>query len=106
VGFDAQSQPVRQPAVADVPAAVIGYRVRTTSTFSSQADADAYVTRLKASGRRPYRAAIAAAGAARTPARKDPMEVDRGRHRGLAGLVPNDHASMKRLGLVAGCLRV
>ncbi len=49
-GFDAQSQPVRQPAVADVPAGVIGYRVRTTSTFSSQADAAAYVTRLKAAG--------------------------------------------------------
>ncbi|GAA2500869.1 sporulation domain-containing protein [Terrabacter carboxydivorans] len=49
-GFGAQSQPVRQPAVADVPASVIGYRVRSTSTFPSQADATAYVTRLKAAG--------------------------------------------------------
>lgn len=49
-GFDAHSQAVRQPAVADVPAGIIGYRVRATPTFSSQADATAYVTRLKAAG--------------------------------------------------------
>ncbi|GAA1971582.1 phosphodiester glycosidase family protein [Terrabacter lapilli] len=49
-GFDAQSQPVRQPAVADVPAGTIGYRVRATATFSTQADATAYVTRLEAAG--------------------------------------------------------
>lgn len=49
-GFDAQSQPVTQPAVADVPAGVIGYRVRATSTFASSADAGAYVARLKTAG--------------------------------------------------------
>ncbi|GAA2746324.1 phosphodiester glycosidase family protein [Terrabacter aerolatus] len=49
-GFDARSEAVRQPAVADVPAGVIGYRVRTTSTFTSRADAAAYVTRLQAAG--------------------------------------------------------
>ncbi|WP_374970490.1 phosphodiester glycosidase family protein [Terrabacter sp. BE26] len=49
-GFTARSEAVRQPAVADVPAGVIGYRVRATPTFSSQADATAYATRLKAAG--------------------------------------------------------
>ena len=49
-GFDAQSQPVTQPAVADVPAGVIGYRVRARSTFASSTDAAAYVARLKAAG--------------------------------------------------------
>lgn len=49
-GFEARSEAVRQPAVADVSAGVIGYRVRTTSMFPSQADATAYVTRLQAAG--------------------------------------------------------
>lgn len=49
-GCDAQSQPVRQPAIADVPAGTIGYRVRATATFSTQAAATAYATRLKAAG--------------------------------------------------------
>lgn len=49
-GFDTRSQPVTQPAVADVPAGVIGYRVRTGSTFASSADAAAYVARLRAAG--------------------------------------------------------
>lgn len=49
-GFEAQAQPVRQPAVADVPAGVIGYRVRLTETFTGKADADAKVAQLKSAG--------------------------------------------------------
>ena len=39
-GFDARVERVHQPAVADVPAGVLGYRVRVGS-FSSKAEADA-----------------------------------------------------------------
>ncbi|SES48901.1 Sporulation related domain-containing protein [Pedococcus cremeus] len=49
-GFDAEAQPVRQPAVADVPAGVIGYRVRLTDQFASKSAADQDVARLKAAG--------------------------------------------------------
>jgi len=49
-GFAAQAQAVRQPAVADVPAGVIGYRVRLTERFTSKADADQAVAQLKAAG--------------------------------------------------------
>ena len=49
-GFDAEAQPVRQPAVADVPAGVIGYRVRLTRQFASKSEADQDVARLKAAG--------------------------------------------------------
>lgn len=53
-GFDTQSQPVTQPKVADVPAGVIGYRVRASSTFASSTAAAAYVARLKAAGFTAY----------------------------------------------------
>lgn len=49
-GFDAQAQPVRQPAVADVPAGVIGFRVRLTEMFTSKSDADGVVAQLKDAG--------------------------------------------------------
>lgn len=47
-GFPAQSQPVRQPKVADVAASVIGYRVRLVEGYPTQVAAKAVVTRLKA----------------------------------------------------------
>lgn len=49
-GFTARSQPVRQPAVADAPGGIIGYRVRATETFATSTDATAYAARLKAAG--------------------------------------------------------
>ncbi|MDU0314861.1 phosphodiester glycosidase family protein [Phycicoccus sp. M110.8] len=49
-GFPAQAQQVLQPAVADVPAGVLGWRVRLTTTFGSQAQATAEAARLKAAG--------------------------------------------------------
>lgn len=49
-GFAAQSQPVRQPTVADEAGGVIGYRVRATATFATSTDATAYAARLKAAG--------------------------------------------------------
>ncbi|WP_020389564.1 phosphodiester glycosidase family protein [Kribbella catacumbae] len=49
-GFAAEAQPVEQPAAADVPAGVIGYRVRLTQTFASSSAASAKVTALRAAG--------------------------------------------------------
>ncbi|GAB3449014.1 phosphodiester glycosidase family protein [Phycicoccus ginsengisoli] len=49
-GFPAQAQQVLQPAVADVPAGVLGWRVRLTTTFGTQAQAAAEAARLKAAG--------------------------------------------------------
>jgi len=48
-GFSARVEQVDQPAVADVPAGVLGYRVRVGS-FDSRAAADAEKTRLAAAG--------------------------------------------------------
>lgn len=45
-GFDARAQPVRQPAVADVDASTIGYRVRLATSFRTQEAADASVAKL------------------------------------------------------------
>ncbi|RCK70031.1 sporulation domain-containing protein [Desertihabitans brevis] len=49
-GVDAQAEAVQQPAVADLPAAVIGYRVRLTTPFADQGAADAAVDGLRTSG--------------------------------------------------------
>jgi hypothetical protein len=49
-GFDADAQPVEQPAVADVPGGVTGYRVRLADRFASRSAADQAVARLKAAG--------------------------------------------------------
>ncbi len=49
-GFAASAQPVLQPAVADVPAGVIGYRVRLEHLYPSKDAADAAVAALKAVG--------------------------------------------------------
>jgi hypothetical protein len=49
-GFPAQAQEVLQPAVADVPAGVLGWRVRLTTTFASKAEADAETARLVGAG--------------------------------------------------------
>ena len=49
-GFPAKAQQVRQPAVADLPASVLGARVRLDETFASKVDADAVVARIKAAG--------------------------------------------------------
>jgi hypothetical protein len=49
-GFPSEAQRVRQPRTADVPAGVLGYRVRLRATFPSQAAAAAEVTRVSAAG--------------------------------------------------------
>jgi hypothetical protein len=49
-GFPAEAQRVDQPRTADVPAGVLGYRVRLRATFPSQAAAAAEVARLTAAG--------------------------------------------------------
>jgi hypothetical protein len=49
-GFPAEAQRVEQPQTADVPAGVLGYRVRLRATFPSQAAASAEVARLTAAG--------------------------------------------------------
>lgn len=49
-GFDGRAEPVRQPAVADVAAGVIGYRVRLTQSHPSKSAADAAVAKLKGEG--------------------------------------------------------
>lgn len=49
-GFPAEAQGVEQPQTADVPAGVLGYRVRLRATFPSQAAAAAEVARLTAAG--------------------------------------------------------
>jgi hypothetical protein len=49
-GFPADAHQVLQPQTADVPAGVLGYRVRLRATFSTQAAAAAEVARLTAAG--------------------------------------------------------
>lgn len=49
-GFAGRAEPVRQPAVADVRAGVIGHRVRLTSTHRDQEGADAAVQELEEAG--------------------------------------------------------
>jgi len=49
-GFPADAQSVEQPQTADVPAGVLGYRVRLRATFPTQAEAAAEVARLSAAG--------------------------------------------------------
>jgi hypothetical protein len=49
-GFPSEAQRIQQPQTADVPAGVLGYRVRLRATFPSQAAASAEVARLAAAG--------------------------------------------------------
>jgi hypothetical protein len=49
-GFPAEAQAVHQPQTADVPAGVLGYRVRLSAAYTSQEQASAEVARLSASG--------------------------------------------------------
>jgi hypothetical protein len=49
-GFPAEAQGVAQPQVADVPAGVLGYRVRLRTPFATMEAASAEVARLSAAG--------------------------------------------------------
>ncbi|WP_286961615.1 MULTISPECIES: phosphodiester glycosidase family protein [Arsenicicoccus] len=49
-GFPAVVEEVRRPAAADVPAGVLGYRLRLVERTADKAAADALVARLKAAG--------------------------------------------------------
>jgi hypothetical protein len=49
-GFPSEAQRVQRPKTADVPAGLLGYRVRLRTTFSTEAAASAEVARLSAAG--------------------------------------------------------
>jgi hypothetical protein len=49
-GLRAEAQTVEQPAVADVPAGVIGYRVRLTEQFPTQTAAQGAASKVQAAG--------------------------------------------------------
>ncbi|MGZ4454314.1 MAG: SPOR domain-containing protein, partial [Nocardioides sp.] len=49
-GFPASAERVMQPATADVPAGVLGWRVRLDSTYATQSEAAAEVAQLKSAG--------------------------------------------------------
>jgi hypothetical protein len=86
-GFPAQAQQVDQPAVADVPAGVLGHRVRLTQTFSTQAEASAETARLVAAGfaGRAWYAGWDGTSTAKGPWTVNVVTVDPRRFRGSIG---------------------
>jgi hypothetical protein len=86
-GFAAQAQRVDQPAAADVPAGVLGWRVRLTQTFSSQAGASAETARLVAAGfaGRAWYAGWDGTSTARGPWTVNVVTVDPRRFKGSIG---------------------
>ncbi|MEO6412084.1 MAG: phosphodiester glycosidase family protein [Pedococcus sp.] len=86
-GFPAQAQQVDQPAVADVPAGVLGHRVRLTQTFSTQAEASAETARLVAAGfaGRAWYAGWDGTSAAKGPWTVNVVTVDPRRFKGSIG---------------------
>jgi hypothetical protein len=86
-GFPAEAQRVDQPAVADVPAGVLGWRVRLTQTFASQAAASAETARLVAAGfaGRAWYAGWDGTSTAKGPWTVNVVTVDPRRFRGSIG---------------------
>ena len=86
-GFPAQAERVDQPAVADVPAGVLGWRVRLTQTFTTQAAASAETARLVAAGfaGRAWYAGWDGTSTARGPWTVNVVTVDPRRFRGTIG---------------------
>jgi hypothetical protein len=86
-GFPSEAQSVRQPRVADVPAGVLGYRVRLRATFATQAAASAEVARLSAAGfsGRAWYSGWDGGSAARGPWTVNVVTVDPRRFRGTLG---------------------
>ena len=86
-GFPAEAQQVMQPAVADVPAGVLGWRVRLTTTFATQADANAAVASVTAAGfsGRAWYAGWDGTSAARGPWTVNVVTIDPRRFKGTLG---------------------
>ena len=86
-GFPAQAQRVDQPEVADVPAGVLGWRVRLERTFASQAEASAENARLVAAGfaGRAWYAGWDGTSTARGPWTVNVVTVDPRRFKGSIG---------------------
>jgi hypothetical protein len=86
-GFPAEAQSVEQPQTADVPAGVLGYRVRLRATFPTQAAASAEVARLSAAGfsGRAWYSGWDGESAARGPWTVNVVTVDPGGFRGTLG---------------------
>jgi Phosphodiester glycosidase/SPOR domain len=83
-GFPAEAQSVQEPQTADVPAGVLGYRVRLRATFPTQAAASAEVARLSAAGfsGRAWYSGWDGDSTARGPWTVNLVTVDPGRFRG------------------------
>src|SRR4051812_24118334 len=79
-GFPSEAQVVRQPQVADVPAGVLGDRVRLRATFPTEAAASAEVARLSAAGfsGRAWYSGWDGGSAARGPGRSTSSRWSRG----------------------------
>ena len=86
-GFPARAERVDQPAVADVPAGVLGWRVRLVQDFATQADATAEANRLRAAGfsGRAWYAGWDGDSSARGPWTVNVVTVDPRRFKGSIG---------------------
>jgi hypothetical protein len=86
-GFPAQAQQVLQPAMADVPAGELGWRVRLSQTFTTKAEADATVARLVGAGfsGRTWYAGWDGTSTARGPWAVNVVTIDPKRFRGTIG---------------------
>jgi hypothetical protein len=86
-GFPAEAQSVEQPNTADVPAGVLGYRVRLRATFPTQEAASAEAARLSAAGfsGRAWYSGWDDDSTARGPWTVDVVTVDPRRFRGTLG---------------------
>jgi hypothetical protein len=107
-GFPAEAQGVLQPQVADVPAGVIGDRVRLRATFATQADAAAEVARLSAAGftGRAWYTGWDGGSDVRGPWTVNVLTVDprhfRGTLRGTYGPTLEDRETVTRLAALTG----
>ncbi|GAA1397876.1 phosphodiester glycosidase family protein [Luteococcus peritonei] len=86
-GFAARVERVDQPRVADLPAAVLGYRVRLVEQPTTKAEADALVAALKAKGfaSRSWYTGWDGGTAARGPWRIHVLTIDPRTFRGTLG---------------------
>jgi hypothetical protein len=86
-GFPSEAQRVEQPQTADVPAGVLGYRVRLRAAFATQAAASAEVAGLSAAGfsGRAWYSGWDGDSTARGPWTVNVVTVDPRRFRGALG---------------------
>jgi hypothetical protein len=86
-GYPAQAQKVLQPAMADVPAGELGWRVRLTATYASKAEADAAVAQLAAAGfsSRSWYSGWDGTSSARGPWTNNVVRIDPRRFHGTLG---------------------